>query len=253
VRRLIDEDSAEGSPNRFLADLVRATSPIEPDALQKQRMLIQVRYTRRGARARLRPSVAVVLLASGSAAAAMVGRMASTSSWFQGSPSTERAYDAPSSPPLALAAQSGPDVVHDDVPEMIAPPAQALRSAPKRPRSPLPRPETVANAVASAPPRAAPAPSAVVSDSEDAAQVVQAIGELRNHGDASKASALLADYLLAHPAGVLAEDALALSIEAAAARHDPSAAADYGRRYLRQFPNGRYRPVAVRASTMGEP
>jgi hypothetical protein len=56
----------------------------------------------------------------------------------------------------------------------------------------------------------------------------------------------LNDYLKTHPNGVLSEDALALSIEAASAQHDPRAA-DYARRYLAKFPRGKYRDLANRA------
>ena len=45
---------------------------------------------------------------------------------------------------------------------------------------------------------------------------------------------------------MLSEDALALSIEAASAQHDPRAA-DYARRYLARFPKGKYRTLASRA------
>ena len=68
---------------------------------------------------------------------------------------------------------------------------------------------------------------------------------LRKQGDAARAQALLDQYLKANPHGALAEDALALSIEAAAARKDPRAA-DYARRYLARYPNGRFRSVAAR-------
>jgi len=43
----------------------------------------------------------------------------------------------------------------------------------------------------------------------------------------------------------LVEDALALSIEAAAARKDPRAA-EYARRYLARYPSGRFRGMAER-------
>jgi hypothetical protein len=90
-------------------------------------------------------------------------------------------------------------------------------------------------------------------DREDAAQVVEAIRALRSEGDGVRSGALLAEYLRAHPRGVLAEDALALSIEAAAARHDNASAAEFGRRYLAQFSMGRFRAVAVRALKLGHP
>jgi hypothetical protein len=58
---------------------------------------------------------------------------------------------------------------------------------------------------------------------------------------------LLGEYLRLHPQGALAEDALALSIEAAGARHDKAGAAALGRTYLARFPNGSSRELALRA------
>jgi hypothetical protein len=81
---------------------------------------------------------------------------------------------------------------------------------------------------------------------EDPSQVAEAVRALRKQGDAARAQALLDQYLKANPRGALAEDALALSIEAAAARKDPRAA-DYARRYLAKYPNGRFQSVAERA------
>ncbi len=81
---------------------------------------------------------------------------------------------------------------------------------------------------------------------EDPSQVAEAVRALRKQGDAARAQALLDQYLRTNPHGALAEDALALSIEAAAARKDPRAA-DYARRYLARYPNGRFKGVAERA------
>jgi hypothetical protein len=83
--------------------------------------------------------------------------------------------------------------------------------------------------------------------------VLEAIRALRYNGDPARAGVLLAQYLKAHPRSVLSEDASALSIEAAVARHDPRSAADLGRRYLAQFPNGRYRAFALQAAQSASP
>ena len=81
---------------------------------------------------------------------------------------------------------------------------------------------------------------------EDPSQVAEAVRALRKQGDPARAQALLDQYLRASPHGALAEDALALSIEAASARKDPRSA-DYARRYLARYPQGRFRGVAERA------
>ena len=66
-------------------------------------------------------------------------------------------------------------------------------------------------------------------------------------GNPEHAQKLLDGYLASHPSGALSEDALALSIEAATARRDPRAS-EYARRYLAQYPNGRFRQLALRAT-----
>lgn len=100
------------------------------------------------------------------------------------------------------------------------------------------------------PPPVAPLPSAKHLEKprpgEDPSQVAEAVRALRKQGDAARAQALLDQYLRSNPHGALAEDALALSIEAAAARKDPRAA-DYARRYLARYPSGRFKTVAERA------
>jgi hypothetical protein len=85
-----------------------------------------------------------------------------------------------------------------------------------------------------------------VVKSEDPALVVAAIQALRQDGEPARAARLLAVYLRTHPRGALAEEAVALSIEAADARHSPAATA-FAQRYLKEYPHGRFRPAAERA------
>ena len=73
--------------------------------------------------------------------------------------------------------------------------------------------------------------------------MVRAIRALRQDHDAALAAGLLAGYLRVHPSGALSEEALALSIEAATARHSP-AAVSLSRRYLTRYPTGRFRAYA---------
>jgi protein TonB len=113
-------------------------------------------------------------------------------------------------------------------------------------REPEPEPEPTTTDATSVP---APSVKRLVEKprpGEDPSQVAEAVRALRKQGDSARAQALLDQYLKNNPRGALAEDALALSIEAAAARKDPRAA-DYARRYLARYPNGRFRSVAERA------
>ncbi len=132
----------------------------------------------------------------------------------------------------------------------IAPPATVV-VPPRQAPQPVEVPETPQ---ADTPPAVEPSTSATVNKraadklaaGEDPTKVAEAVRALRKQGDAARAQQLLDQYLRSNPRGALAEDALALSIEAAAARKDPRAA-DYARRYLARYPNGRFRAVAERA------
>lgn len=141
-----------------------------------------------------------------------------------------------------LGTDKSPQVVTSAVPTLTAPvrPLNVVE-APAVPAESEPAPVS--------PSDLAPAPSnkrAVERRAgEDPSQVAEAVRALRKQGDAARAQVLLDQYLRENPRGALAEDALALSIEAAAARKDPRAA-DYARRYLARYPNGRFRSMAER-------
>lgn len=82
---------------------------------------------------------------------------------------------------------------------------------------------------------------------DDSRLVVQAMHALRVDDDPALARALCRVYLDRHPNGAVAQEALALAIEAAIAHGDPDASV-LGARYLRQHPNGPFRGLARRAS-----
>jgi hypothetical protein len=104
----------------------------------------------------------------------------------------------------------------------------------------------VATAKHVAPPKPAKASDEIDPEAPDAFLVIAAIQTLRHDGNATKADSLLVRYLQLHPNGALAEEALALRIEALA--HDDDArAATIASRYLEQFPRGRYAEAARRA------
>ena len=74
----------------------------------------------------------------------------------------------------------------------------------------------------------------------------EAARALRRDRDPVRAGALLEDYFRRYPRGALAEEALAVAIEAAVARGDARAPA-LARRYLARYPGGHFRNVAERA------
>lgn len=239
MKRLVDEEFAPGSSEALLAALVRATPPSHPAPFDRARILARLR----GAgpshrRVAVRAAVAAVLFAGAATAAVAV----------------EHAWKARHEPRAAVLPPPGAE------PAVKAPPAEAMEVAgpfpfavadpevtPSVREVPTPAPHADGPRARPAPKPAALAVSAAAKNGEDPAPVLDAIRALRSEGDPARAGALLADYLRTHPRSVVAEDALALSIESALARHDPRAASDLAKRYLAQHPNGRYRAYALRA------
>ena len=250
MKRLLDKQGLPGDDER-LADLLRAAAPFEIDPFRKRRILVRIERgtAKRNWRFWLRPAVALTLLISGTAAAAIGHHYAAPGTGFFGlsaAPSvtasaSQRAKVGPSSnssqpvtTPAALPTASAPSTAPEASPTASAPPTAPEAS---------PTPST-----------AVPAASAVsrsgartrTESSEDASNVVEAIQALRAGRDPARAQGLLDDYLKTHPHGALSGEALALSMEAASARNDPKAA-DYARRYLAMYPKGKYRDLAKRA------
>jgi TolA-binding protein len=229
VKRLLDEPDASLSA---LSGLLESAEPLELGPFAKR--TVRFRISRAlsvggaGPRLPLRPGLlggAGLLVA---AAAAAMG------------------YSLLSRPPAPAVVAAPP---HSPAPltPPVAPPAPEAAPEAEKPAvlEAAPEPEATTDlgpAVAPSPKRNADKPRA----GEDPTQVAEAVRALRKQGDFARAQALLEQYLKHNPHGALAEDALALSIEAAAARKDPRAA-DYARRYLARYPKGRFRAVAERA------
>ena len=255
MKRLIDEELQPGSPECALAELVRRTPRFERASFEKERILAEVRVAVTSPRRRawaIAPAVVVLTVAA--MAAAAVGR-----TWFStpSSPLPSAAASAASTPaPFATALPEPPS--NGPAFELpVAPPAVEDHPAPP----PLPSTSLVERLEVPLPKSSREAPSARLGrsvddhhpESEDPGPVLEAIRALRSRGDAVRASALLSEYLRAHPRSVLSEDALALSIEAALARRDSRSAGDLGRRYLEQFPSGRYEAFASQTVRTNQP
>jgi hypothetical protein len=232
MNRLINEQSLELTDER-LADLFRANSAFETDPFRKRRVFVSLMRARAASPRRpwLQAVLVATLLVSGTATAALGHRYVARNG-FPGYGAAARAQAPSKAAPTQLHARTFPANQAETAEAPSDGPALAERAASANP------PAGPSHAEPGARPRRASA--------EDVTRVVEAIQALRMDSDPSRAQGLLDDYLKAHPHGVLSADALALSIEAASAQHDPRAA-DYARRYLAEFPQGKYRDLAERA------
>jgi hypothetical protein len=222
VERLIESMESFTEAEAELARLIESCEPIVISEARKRQSLSAV-YSRHHERRRsmrfgLRAAMAAgVLLVAGGATAAVFGVR----------------WKLPARRPARLAAVAASSVVHvARARAELIPIAELERSTESEPQVGLA-------------PAAPPVHHARTLKSEDPSLVVSAIQALRQDRDPERAGQLLASYLRTHPRGSLAEEAVALSIEAADARHNP-AAATFAERYLKEYPQGRFRSVAER-------
>ena len=108
--------------------------------------------------------------------------------------------------------------------------------------TPPPRPTLKASG---APPAGSAAPSPRTEMTEDTTPVLEAMRALRVEANPTRARRLLAGYLERYPSGSLAEEALAMSIEAAVA-HGDGDATTLARKYVRRYPSGHFSALARR-------
>ena len=253
----------ESGVDPWLVELVRSTAPYKSPPGRKQRVLLSLGRSNAPRRAPLflRPViVAGVLIGCGAFASAALGpwrgwigrvyaRLVPTAASVAASPERVRTHRSVDRHAAAVAAQ--PLVV-------ATPPAEGpLPEVAPPPGAP------VANREPSAPPhlRHAASPSAAREEAghqetrheaardredEETQSVLAGMRALRVDHDPVRARWLLARYLERHPNGALAEEALALTIEAAVAHRDGDAPA-LGTRYLRRYPGGPFKELAFRA------
>ena len=108
----------------------------------------------------------------------------------------------------------------------------------------------VRDSVEESPPMAvtpAPAPP------EEAALVMAALRSLRRENNPARAGTLAQSYLTRFPEGVLTEEALAIGIEAAVARHDAASAKTLSNQYLGRYPAGRFVGLARKTTSTTKP
>lgn len=251
----VDKKTTFDPGEECLADLIRASEPVVVSPARKQRLLNRVmlrQQSRRSATARrlLRPVLAIgVLSLAGATAAATIGRRAWIDRHTQADTDTDLSNAArvvvvaPSKRFHSFSRSAIPTVAPvvtpvDEAPPADAEPETALRPGHRPGKGSNKASRNKASQMMTRRPRAA--------SSEDPSRVVDAIQALRTDHDPVRAETLLSEYLARYPHGALTEEAVALSIEAASARHSPGAAL-FAERYMRDYPNGRFRRAAEQA------
>jgi hypothetical protein len=241
--RLVEDPSGVAGAEAWAVDLLRAAPPYRAPAGRKQRVKLSLGQSGvRRAPLFLRPViVAGMLIGCGAFASAALGHWRG---WI--SAATQRLL--PSPPVVALAPS---DEAHGSGHAHLAvqkPPVPAIAQAdgvaspdPTSPPAPALAPVATRDPVA-VPPHAHRSPSPAAA--EDTSIVLEAMRALRLEHNPGRARVLLTRYLDRHPTGTLAEEALAMSIEAAVAHHDADAAA-LGARYLRLYPAGPFHSLAL--------
>ncbi len=236
--------SDHGDLDPWIGGLLRSQEPYRAAPGRKQRLLLGLgRSERPRAPFFLRAGVvAVVLVGCGAFASAAIGPWRG---WI--GRAVERL--APRAAPAVTPVISERPHVHRPGPVEPAQAVVTLSPPPPPPRAPS-VPARIHHAVAvSSPPASSPAPARAEQDTELVADGLRA---LRLDHDSPHARALLGAYLARHPGGALAEEALALTIEAAVAHHDADAAA-LGARYLQKYPSGPFRALALQAELQNGP
>ena len=242
MRRFVERDFPAGSLESDAAELLRDAGPPRgaPEAKQRVRARLLESRVRPPRRRRLAfaPAMALVALGLGTAAAATVGVR-----WW-------RAERAPS-PVVSDEASRRPRVAPTRARAGLGPPVEQSEDVPAPPLEVLPDPAAPSSTPPSAPPLRAKRARASEAITETAL-LFEATRALRSERDAARAGALLDEYFRRFPRGALGEEALAVAVEAAAARGDARVHA-LGRRYLQRYPDGHYREAVERALDAGRP
>ena len=235
-------------PNEdYASSLLKHARPLEPSAVRKRRVWSALeRAPMKRPRTRVSgPAIAALVLFGATAASATMPHL-----WrrFQTTREPEVAMEAPAAaearratrrrtPPVAQVPPAVPVEVQVAEPAAPEPIVQPSDPAPIARVSNGP---SVAKKTAPAKARTAEP----IDPPASAALIVEAMRE-RRAGNLARARELSAEYRLKYPGGALQEEALALSIEAAAALGDDEAPR-LAATYLQRFPRGRFRAQAER-------
>jgi hypothetical protein len=234
-------------------ELLRAQGRYEPPLGQKQR--VTARLLAQGAPARRArwvsaPVVIALCLCAAGASAAAGGWV--TRGYQVLADSLGNQHSAQAAAPHRAAPKpqrARPVSDHAEAPSVALVPS-AETEVPSKPTAlPPPTPRVDVTPTASPPSRVVPRAGEARSAAEASNLVVGAMRALRQEGRPDSAAKQLDEYMRRYPSGALAEEALALSVEAATQRGDAHAR-ELADRYLARYPSGRFRRAAERARAL---
>jgi hypothetical protein len=224
MERLRDQGTSSDPIVARAADLLSAVPPIDAERMGRPPRLPPAQAARRGVTGLRLALVGAVTLATVVAAAAAGAHRAGLFGTPRGNAEAIADSPAPVSP--------------------IAPPSarQALAPAPTAAAPEAARVESAAPSLPSPHRSSAETPhEAVITPSGgESVLMVQAVRALRHDNDPTRAQALAEEALRRYPKGPQVEEAMVLSMEAAAARGDAAGAQRAAERYLARFPSGRF-------------
>ena len=219
MERLRDQGASSDPDVARAADLLSAMPPIDAERMGRPPRLPPPEAVHRGA-AGLRVALVGALTLATVVAAAAGARRAGLFGGTRENPEPITAVVSPAAPHPAPA------------PPQAAPAPEPARVESASAGQPVPPPH---RASAETPHEAAIAPS-----SGESILMVQAVRALRHDNDPARAQALAEEALRRYPKGPQVEEAMVLSMEAAAARGDATATQRAAERYLARFPAGRF-------------
>jgi hypothetical protein len=240
MRRLRDETDALDPALVEAARLAQRVAALGVSPERQERVWLALGRSARGKRSGARIVFGALLLAGSAAFAGVaIHRQWRSKPPVQAEPDSRSAVPRHSRPRVEAPPADAPPIVPAVIPEEM--PEKIVHRRPPHVAAAPRSDETAEGEAASA--AADPPPAADPGAAPDGELVASAIKALRLSRDPTRAAVLLDRYLTLHPDGPLAEESLALSIEAASLAHDPRAAALCGR-YLARYPQGRFAALA---------
>jgi hypothetical protein len=260
MTRLRDELHSPDPRVAHAARLVAAVPPLERSEARQRRVAAALAEAphRRPRTLLLRFAIALAILAAGAGAWAAIGRdlyrhLVEHAATHSQPPAHEPSpHAAPTNPPPASPASISPIVTPPPRPQAPASPNTAAPPPPAHPSHAPDRPRTKIQS--KAPTHADPAANVRDAAREhlEAQSVLDAVNALRRDHDPDRARLSLIYYLDRFPEGAVAEEALALLIEADTAAGNHAEAATFAARYLRTYPDGKFVEAARRAQSESE-